>query len=34
MLFYSFSGFQEAALAKLRELEIWHWDFETLDRLS
>jgi hypothetical protein len=32
-LFYSFNGFQEAALAKLKELGIWHWDFETLDRL-
>jgi hypothetical protein len=33
-LFYSFNGFQDSALAKLRELGIWHWDFETLDRLS
>ena len=33
-LFYSFNGFQDMALAKLRELEIFYWDFVTLDRLS
>jgi len=33
-LFYSFNGFQDAAIAKLRELGIFYWDFETLDRLS
>jgi hypothetical protein len=32
-LFYSFNGFQETALAKLRELGIFCWDFEILDRL-
>jgi hypothetical protein len=31
--FYSFNGFQEAALTKLRELGIWHWGFEILGRL-
>jgi len=33
-LFYSFNGFQEPASAKLRELGIFYWDFETVDRLS
>jgi hypothetical protein len=33
-LFYSFNGFHEDAIAKLQELKIFWWDFETLDRLS
>jgi len=33
-LFYSCNGFHEPALAKLRELGIWHWDFATLARLA
>jgi hypothetical protein len=33
-LFYSFNDFQAEALEKLRTLGIFHWDFETLDRLS
>jgi predicted AAA+ superfamily ATPase len=33
-LFYSFNGFQADALEKLRELKIFWWDFETLERLS
>jgi predicted AAA+ superfamily ATPase len=33
-LFYSFNCFQDLATAKLRELGIFHWDFETLHRLS
>jgi hypothetical protein len=33
-LFYSFNGFQDSAIAKLRELGIFYWDFETLERLS
>jgi hypothetical protein len=33
-LFYSFNGFQQPAIAKLRELGIFYWDFQTLDHLS
>jgi predicted AAA+ superfamily ATPase len=33
-LFYSFNGFQPAVIEKLRELKIFWWDFETLQRLS
>jgi len=33
-LYYSFNGFQPAALEKLRELQIYWWDFDALDRLS
>jgi predicted AAA+ superfamily ATPase len=31
---YSFNGFQPAAAKKLRELEIFYWNFETLNELS
>jgi len=33
-LFYSCNGFQEIAAAKLNELGIFYWDFETLNVLS
>ena len=33
-LYYSFSGFQAAALDKLQELEFFWWDFAMLDRLK
>jgi len=33
-LFYSCNGFHETALAKLRELGIWHWDFAALGQLA
>jgi hypothetical protein len=33
-LYYSFNGFQPAALERLRELGIYWWDFDTLNRLS
>ncbi len=33
-LIYSFNGFHAEAIAKLGELKIFWWDFETLDRLS
>jgi hypothetical protein len=33
-LFYSFNGFHDDAIAKLQELNIFWWNFETLDRLS
>jgi hypothetical protein len=33
-LFYSFNGFEPEAIAKLGELKIFWWDFDTLERLS
>jgi predicted AAA+ superfamily ATPase len=33
-LFYSFNGFQPAVVEKLRELKIFWWDYDTLQRLS
>ena len=33
-IFYSFNGFHAAAIEKLRELKIFWWDFEALERLS
>jgi hypothetical protein len=33
-LYYSFNGFQGEAIARLHELNIYWWDFDTLDRLS